>query len=72
MIKGNQPAATPDFWSVSYTTCFKETNQNKTEMLKKGDLNENYVFLKPRPYFLFKIRLSTHREQFGEDPLKAI
>ena len=37
-------------------------------------LKENSVFLKPRPYFLFEIRLSTHREQFGEDrrPLRAI
>ena len=37
-------------------------------------LKENFSFLKPRPYFLFEIRLSTHREQFGEDrrPLRAI
>ena len=37
-------------------------------------LKENSGFLKPRPYFLFEIRLSTHREQFGEDqrPLRAI
>ena len=35
---------------------------------------ENFGFLKPRPYFLFEIRLSTHREQFGKDrrPLRAI
>ena len=40
----------------------------------KACLKENSVFLKPRPYFLFEIRLSTHREQFGEDrrPLRAI
>ena len=39
-----------------------------------SNLKENSVFLKPRPYFLFEIRLSTHREQFGEDrrPLRAI
>ena len=37
-------------------------------------LKENSVFLKPRPYFWLEIRLSTHREQFGEDrrPLRAI
>ena len=37
----------------------------------KGKLR---FYLKPRPYFLFEIRLSTHREQFGEDrrPLRAI
>jgi len=37
-------------------------------------LKENSVFFKARPYFLFEIRLSTHREQFGEDrrPLRAI
>ena len=37
-------------------------------------LKSNSDFLKPRPYFLFEIRLSTHREQFGEDrhPLRAI
>jgi len=35
---------------------------------------KNFGFLKPRPYFLFEIRLSTHGEQFGEDrrPLRAI
>ena len=44
------------------------------ESMVKASLNENSVFLKPRPYFLFEIRLSTHREQFGEDrrPLRAI
>ena len=37
-------------------------------------LKENFVFLKPRPYFLFEIRLSANREQFGKDrrPLRAI
>ena len=39
-----------------------------------GLLKENSVFLKPRPYFWHEIRLSTHREQFGEGrrPLRAI
>ena len=37
-------------------------------------LKENSVFFKPGPYFWHEIRLSTHREQFGESrrPLRAI
>ena len=38
------------------------------------DLKENSGIFKPRPYFWHEIRLSTHREQFGEGrrPLRAI
>jgi len=61
----------------------KETLQSKListalicQLLPKSSegLKENSSFLKPRPYFLFEIRLSAHREQFGEDrrPLRAI
>ena len=37
-------------------------------------LKENSVFFKPRPYFWHEIRLSAHREQFGESrrPSEAI
>ena len=37
-------------------------------------LKENSGILKPRPYFWLEIRLSTHRQQFGEGrhPLRAI
>jgi len=38
------------------------------------DLKGNSGIFKPRPYFWHEIRLSTHREQFGESgrPLRAI
>ena len=48
-----------------------ETNRLvRLQACLKGKL----CFFKPRPYFLFEIRLFTHREQFGEDrrPLRAI
>ena len=43
-------------------------------MLTQTPLKEISVFFKPRPYFWHEIRLSTHREQFGESrrPSKAI
>ena len=39
-----------------------------------SQLKENSGIFKPRPYFWLEIRLSTHREQFGESwrPSKAI
>ena len=40
----------------------------------RGKLKGNSGIFKPRPYFWHEIRLSTHREQFGESrrPSKAI
>ena len=45
-----------------------------TQQLKSYFIKGKLRFFKPGPYFLFEIRLSTHREQFGEDrhPLRAI
>jgi len=39
-----------------------------------SSLKGNSFFFKPWPYFSHEIRLSTHREQFGESrrPLRAI
>ena len=41
------------------------------EVTLKGELR---FFFKPRPYFWHEMRLSTHREQFGESrhPSEAI
>jgi len=36
------------------------------ETLTCHQLKENSGIFKPRPYFWNEIRLSTHREQFGE------
>jgi len=45
-----------------------------TQQLKSYFIKGKLRFFKPGPYFLFEIRSSTHREQFGEDrrPLRAI
>ena len=45
-----------------------------TPSVKAALLKGNSGIFKPRPYFWHEIRLSTHREQFGESrcPSKAI
>ena len=54
---------------------FRNRNERNGK-IKPGiqKLKGNSVFFKPRPYFWHEIRLSTHREQFGEGrrPLRAI
>jgi len=45
-----------------------------TAQKRNQRLKGNSVFFKPRSYFWHEIRLSTHREQFGESrrPSEAI
>ena len=52
-----------DVRQASTLTMFK--SRPKTVYLDQS-LKENSGSFKPRPYFLFEIRSSTHREQFGE------
>ena len=74
VLNGTAPIYLNALTKAYVTTRSLRSSQDCRLAVPPPRLKENSVFLKPRPYFLFEICLSTHREQFGEDrrPLRAI